>query len=89
MTPREIIAEAVCDCKKQALPPAAVAILIDDRLDSAGYHILSDADLAARDDAVLERAAKVAESRDPHWPDDGDAIAAALRQALASSGGGG
>jgi hypothetical protein len=34
----------------------------------------------------IEEAAKVAEERDPHWPDDGDHIARTIRQLLEVKG---
>lgn len=55
-TPREIIADAKIDLFGATGETAADIII--ETLTNAGYHIMTDADLAARDDAVLERAAR-------------------------------
>lgn len=56
-SPREIIAKRIAGSNALAWVDKTI-----EALNAAGFHILSDADLQARDDAVLERAAVAAAS---------------------------
>ena len=60
-TPREIIADAIdgiADDYAEFPSSEVIAGIATEALTAGGYHILSDAELAARDNAVLEKAAR-------------------------------
>lgn len=52
-TPREIIAEAYSDMELNAISADDAVSAIISRLTTAGIHLKTDAELAARDDGVL------------------------------------
>ncbi|MEO3387366.1 hypothetical protein [Mesorhizobium sp. CAU 1741] len=77
------------DNKNKVLAMHALLQVIRHSISSAGYHLLSEADLAARDNAVLERAAVVAESLADDWVGEngGAACLAAAASIRAMQGG--